>query len=156
MEQQKIAENVQIFGTTADVALLGYKKPFYGYDLKLILIVAKTDKLIDEAYVRGFTSAATGFIRAVHGKSEYSLTVYINIIVGQAIDPSAIKFSKRSMRSTIGEREIPVIYDMNLKKYYTFNWYIIWGFAHTYYYLRTIKKVISSLEKNNFNLFDKK
>ena len=156
MELQKIAENVQIFGTTADVALLGYIKPFYGYDLKLILIVAKTDKLIDEAYIRGFTSAATSFIKAVSGKSEYSLTVYINIIVGHDIDPSAIKFSKGSMRSTIGEREIPVIYDINLKKHYTFNWYNLWGFAHTYFYLRAINKAISYLEKNNFNLFDKK
>ena len=155
MELHKIADGVQIFNTDADVAFMGYKKILYGYQLKIIVAVGRTEQLVDDDYTKGFSEAVMAFANAAHGPvdPDATLTVCINILVGDNIDRSAIKFSKKSRTSKIGQREIPVLYDLNLKKYYTFNWFNIWGLFHAYYYLKTIRKVISFLEENDFKLF---
>jgi hypothetical protein len=155
MNLHKIAQNAIIYNTNVDVAFIEYKTILYGYRLKLIVVVGKTDKLIEKSFIEEFSAAAMVFVKAAHGSGDEdsTLTVAINILMGDLIDPSAIKYSRKSRISKIGERDLPVIYDINLKKYYTFNWYNLWGFAHSYYYLRTIKKIISYLEKHDLKLF---
>lgn len=155
MELQKIAHDAIISNTQVDVAFLEYKTLLYGYQLKSVVVVGKTDNLIDKSYLKEFSAATLPFIRAAHGTidPESTLIVSINILAGKNIDRSAIKFSQKSRVSKLGEREIPVVYDMNLNKYYTFNWYNPWGLFHAYYYRRTIKKIISFLETNDFSLF---
>lgn len=157
MELQKIAHNVKVADVDADAAFLEYKTILYGSQLQLNTVVGKTNDLIDEAYLKEFSASSMRFIQATHGHKDsgFTLTVSINILIGTNIDPSAIKFAGKSSISQIGEREIPVVYDLILKKYYTFRWYNLWGFIYAYYYLRTIKKIISHLEKNEFNLFSK-
>lgn len=153
MELQKIERNVPINNIACDVAFIGYRNVL-GHLLKIHVVVGRTESLIDDKLMGGFSSEAMKLVRIQGQKDqrEPKLVVSLSILVGSKISSSGVRFARRTRITRIGEREIPLIYDLDKKRYHTFRWYNFWGFLHASFYLSTIKAIISQLEKNNFIL----